>query len=143
MAKRGPITLALLAALRAKRAEKMDQGSVALAKMYAAELDAAGLLHAAALACLEEINADDVPTHRHVERLSDALSARQCVIDVGPKFLATLAALHLTTAARVAGKTEVADDATDPDEQAFLRLVGGARVRNAPPVDPAAPPAHP
>lgn len=109
--------------------------------MYAEQLDDAAAVHAAALAVLEGIDPGDVNTQRYVKRLAESLSARQCVVDIGPKYLAALTALHLTTAARVAGKLpEVPVDDPDPGASALLRLVGGARQRNAPALDAAATP---
>ena len=112
MSVRGPIRRALDRSVLKSDRNPRDQGTLLLARLYADQLflevrigNHAARLHAASLMILAEIEPGDVMTKRYVQKLADSLSARQCVIDIGPKFLAALAALHLTTAARVTAKT--------------------------------------
>lgn len=117
----GPLARAVAASLRATPPQKQDAGVVALAKTYAALLDDAAALHAAAIIVLEEWDREDPIGRAHVQKLADALAARQAVNDLGPKLLAALQALNLTPAAR--GREIKGVPARDPvaDELARLR----------------------
>lgn len=140
MSKSGPMLLSLNRALRKSDTNPRDVGLVVLARAYAVELDDAAELHTASLQLIKDVVESGDATPRDILAIRDALRARQCVIDVGPKYLAALAALHLTTAARAAAKQpgEATGDQSDPAASALLNLAGRARVRNAAAVDAAA-----
>lgn len=149
MTARGPQRTALeralaAAGLKAGARDKRDDGALELARAYADALDAAGELAAAALAVVRDCAANDDPIGAaHARKLADALAARQALADLGPKYQQCLAALHLTTAARMQGKEGQRDDVADPTAIAEGELGQRARQRHAAAVDPAAPPAHP
>jgi hypothetical protein len=131
----GPLARAVAASLRATPPQKQDAGVVALAKTYAALLDDAGALHAAAIVVVEEWDREDPIGRANVQKLADALAARNAVNDLGPKLLAALAALNMTPAAR--GREVKGVPARDPvaDELAALRGRRGRGQGKPPPED--------
>lgn len=131
----GPLERAVAAALRAQQPPKPDAGTVALAKLYARQLDDAGALHGAAVMALEEWDREDPIGRAYVQKLADALAARQALADLGPKLLAALAALNMTTAARVTktGGGPVRDPVADQ-----LAAIRGRRGRGPGEPTPAA-----
>lgn len=144
MSGRGPLRSSLeralaAAGLKAGARDKRDDGTLELCRAYADALDAAGLLAAAAVdvvrACRREGNEIGAA---HARKLADALAARQALADVGPKYLAALAALNLTTAARTQGK-EAQRDVPDPAGAALGQLGQAARQRHAAALDTASP----
>lgn len=102
--RRGPLARAVAAAFSAAPPAARDAATVALAKAYATLIDDASDLHAAAVDAVQAWDREDPVGRAGAQRLADALSARQAVIELGPKLLAALAALHMTPAAR--GKVE-------------------------------------
>ena len=140
MTKSGPMLLSLNRSLRKSDTNPRDAGLVVLARMYAVQLDDADDLYSASLQLIKDLVESGEATPRDIHALRDALRARQCVIDVGPKYLAALAALHLTTAARAAAKQpgEATGEQSDPAAAAVISLAGRAGVRNAAAVDAAA-----
>jgi hypothetical protein len=136
--KKGQIRLAFDRAYRQTEQNKRDQGAVLLARLYADQLDHAAELSADADLILEqfkELCAAD--HHKYVASLAKSLVARQTVSEIGPKYLAALTALHLTSAARAAAKTTEggSDESADPADRAFLDLQARGRERHAASVD--------
>jgi hypothetical protein len=128
----GVVGRSVAAALRAAPPQPRDAGPVALAKLYARLLDEADELHAAAVAVLAGLDRDDVHGRAHVQKLADALDARQAAADIGPKLLAALQALNLTPAAR--GRDSKGVPARDPaaDQLAALRAAKRRRGTGEP-----------
>jgi hypothetical protein len=94
---------ALSESLRALRASPRDKAAVQLARRYAALLDAAAVPSAyraalARLTALATAKADIAA----LDKVRDALGAHTVASDLGPKYLAVLAQLGLTPAARSA-----------------------------------------
>jgi hypothetical protein len=102
---RGPITRAVGSAIRAAKPEKLDAGTVQLARRYAELMDNAAPLakyvkHLDGLrAALTELGVDD-ETREHFDKIAEALSAHSVASDLGPKLLAALIALGMTPTAR-------------------------------------------
>jgi hypothetical protein len=144
-AARGPVRRAFDASVRETDRDKRDRASVVLGQLYADQLDAAAELAGAALDLARALARQDEPAEAaHARKLAGALDARQAAADLGPKFLAVLAALNMTTAARsaVSGK-DGAREQPDPAELALLAHREQARQQRPAAVDSPAPPAHP
>jgi hypothetical protein len=109
--------------------------------LYADQLDATADLARIAQDIVEAWDDGDPIGKSHAAKLANALSSRQALTDLGPKYLAALAALNLTTAARTAGAKESTGDRPSPEESALLDLRDAARQRRTAAVDAAA--AHP
>lgn len=138
---RGALRRSLERALRATDKEARDAGTIELARQYADMLDQTAQLWAAAVELVAAIRAEGDPiAGAHAQKLAGALNARQALADLGPKYLAALAALNLTTAARAARKDGGDGDQPDPAAAALARLHARARQRDAAAVDPAAAP---
>src|SRR5688572_18834152 len=142
MTARGPLRRKFEAAYRAGEKHPRDAGTVELARQYADQLDAAADLHRIAADLVEGWDREDPMGKAHVSKLANALSARQALADLGPKYLATLAALNLTSAARTAaaGKDGAGGEPADPQEAALLAGREASRRRRAAAVDAAASP---
>lgn len=139
----GPHRRALNRALRDVTVSKRDHAAVELCRAYADQLDALPELARIAQDIVEAWDDGDPIGRAHVGKVANALSARQSLAELGPKYLAALAALNLTTAARVAaaGPAEGGSgDRDDPQETALRALRSGARGRRAAAVDAAASP---
>jgi hypothetical protein len=109
MVSRGRMVRALGSALTAAGAEKMDAGTVALARQYAELIDNAQPLAKytkhldglrAAVAELEQLDPLAVDAREHLDKIADAISAHSVASDLGPKLLAALIALGMTPTAR-------------------------------------------
>lgn len=97
----GAASKAFREALRVLSPAERDGAAVQLAKRYAGLLDAAAVPSAfraafARLECLVETKAD----RNALEKIRDALGAHSVASDLGPKYLAVLAQLGMTPAAR-------------------------------------------
>lgn len=125
-------------AIRATRAERLDAGTVALARQYAVLIDNAapaakyrkhldGLRTALDLLEPEEC-ADAL---EHLDAVAVALAEHSVASDLGPKLLAALTALGLTPAARKAamGGQDGAAHGSTADELRQRRADRAARAR--------------
>lgn len=132
------LTEVVRAALAAQPVDARDAALAELSLTYARLLDDAGQLHAAAINALEEWDREDPIGRAHIQKLADALAARQAVNDLGPKLLAALESLLLGPRARAAAKKAVTDakPAANPLDQ-----LAAARARRGRPegLDPASP----
>ena len=138
--RQGPLRRRLEVALKAAPGDHRDAGTVELARHYADAIDHSQLLWAAAVQIAHVYQEEGDPDgRRHTEKLAQALSARQVLAELGPKYLAALAALNLTTASRQAANGGARDE-SDPAEQALASLGQAARNRDAAAVDAAATP---
>lgn len=97
----GPQTKALRASLRSLGAVGRDEAAAQLAKRYAALLDASAVpaSYRRALDRLAKLCTDPFDVQA-LARVAEALSAHTIASDLGPKYLACLAQLGLTPAAR-------------------------------------------
>lgn len=142
-ADRGPLRRGFDLAYRRTARNPADKATVQLGQMLCDQLDRAEVLSAAASALAAALVEQGDPIGAaNARKLADGLSARQAVADLGPKLLAVLAALHMTTAARVAVEKSTKDAADDPAETELRRLRQRAAKRRgtAPAMDsPAAP----
>jgi hypothetical protein len=93
-----------------------DKGAVALARRYAALIDAAApsAVYAEHLRGLEAALDPEMDgrTARHFQRIAEALAAHSVASDLGPKLLAVLNALGMTAAGRATAKAPPAPAAT-------------------------------
>jgi hypothetical protein len=133
---RGPLRRAFERGWRATDKDDRDPAAAELARVYADQLDQAHELYALAVAAAKEYREEqDHAAAAQTRKLADALAARQAVADLGPKFLAALAALNMTTAARATGKDGGKDEPADPAEVALGELGTRARKRDAAALD--------
>lgn len=111
----GAATRALREALKAAPPAPRDGATVALAKRYAALLDASAVPSRYRLA-LERLEGlcGDAFDRQALERIREALSAHTVASDLGPKYLACLAQLGLTPAARGVKAAAVPVDGGEP-----------------------------
>ena len=120
MATRPPsLARALTTALRSAPPAPRDAAAVALAKRYAGLID-----EAAALAdALAKVRPEDESDVRQLASLRARVDAHAVASDLGPKLLAALAALALTTSAR-AGTAKGGDggDVRSAADDALARL---------------------
>lgn len=125
----------LSAALAALERRPEDEAAVALAERYAAAMDEAAELVAAAEGLAEELPAGDEHARKRLAALAAKVEARVVLADLGPKMLAVLAELGMTPRARAGGGGDRRDGAgrTRLDE---LRERRAARQRDPAPVDP-------
>lgn len=132
---RGPLRRSLERAIRALDREPRDAGAIELARTYADHLDQAVELHAAAVDYVRAVAAEGDPIATTAARkLRDALDARNAASDLGPKYLAALAALNLTAASRAAGE-KGGNEPADPREAALTHLTAVAGKHNAAAMD--------
>jgi hypothetical protein len=134
---RGTLTRALGTALTAAEHEQRDAGTVALARRYAALIDAAAVaakyrrsLEAvrSALLASESLEAEDAL--EHFNKLADALAEHSVASDLGPKLLAALTSLGLTPAGRgVKGVANAGTVASALDELKARRASRAERAR--------------
>jgi len=112
----GPAQRALRASLKALDATPRDGAAVALARRYAALMDAAAVpaSYAAAFARLERV-AVGVAEQNALTKVRAALSAQSAASDLGPKLLAVLVQLGLTPAARGVKAGAPLPDRDEPD----------------------------
>jgi len=137
MTRRGPLARAVASALRAAPPVARDAATVALTRSYATLIDDAAELHAAAVDAVRTWDREDPIGRAGAQRLADALSARQAAIELGPRLLAALAALHMTPAARGKVEGKKADDPvrTRLDELRAERNRLGTGQHGAPDMD--------
>jgi hypothetical protein len=141
---RGPLRRAFERGWRATDRDDRDPAAAELARVYADQLDTAAALYAlAAIAAAEYRQDGDHNAAAHTRKLADALGARNAVADLGPKFLAALTALNMTTAARATGQNGGKDEPADPAEIALGELGARARDRDSAALDSPTPAAHP
>ncbi len=132
---RGPLRRSLERSLRALDREPRDAGAIELARTYADLLDQAVELHVAAVDLVREVAAEGDPIQTTAARkLRDARDARNATSDLGPKYLAALAALNLTAASRATGE-KGGNEPADPREAALTHLTAVARESNTAAVD--------
>lgn len=140
----GPMRRSVDRSVPARDRRPEDRAAFALAQHYADLIDRAEDVAAYAALILDGASEGTLeldPFERgYVQKLARLVEAQTVAAELGPKLLAALQQLHLTTAARArAVNGKAADD--DPDEAALLRIATarpGARVDDPPPVDPAA-----
>lgn len=114
-----------------------DAGARALARRYAAQIDAARAIAVE----LQAVPVDDDADARLVERLAKRVDAGAVLADLGPRLLAVLDALGATPRARAAAAPSAGggaspDNRTNPLDGLRAR---SARLRDAATVDAAAP----
>lgn len=128
MTAKRPLSAALTAALRDAKAEPRDKAAVALAKRYAALLDDAQALADA----LDEVDPENAHEARTLAALKVKVDAYTVASDLGPKYLAALAALGMTLAARnQASKGGATSGSSDGGGNPLGKLIsiGGAASR--------------
>lgn len=120
-----PVVTASLAALSLP---PEDDAAARLAEAYARALDGAAGMEAAARKVLREAAAAgrDEDLMERVEALTQALSARKVLGEIGPKLAAVLGELGATPRARAAmAKAQPQQAAPDPASAGLLRMVQG------------------
>jgi hypothetical protein len=119
MATRSPsITRALSGSLRDTKFLERDRGAVALARRYAALIEEAQVVAEE----LERLRPADEDQAAVIARLKARVEAQTVTSDLGPKLLATLAALGMTPAARAATAKGGTADVGNPAGDALARL---------------------
>jgi len=140
MTYRGPMGRAVGASLNAGKIGRRDEAAAALARRYAALIDAAVpsaryAEHIAAVrAALDTLNAAGlivgVDYDKHWQKITEALAAHSVASDLGPKLLAALTSLGLTLAGRGA-KGGTNDAPSAPVEQSTTDRLREQRAKRA------------
>lgn len=136
MAARKPpsVTRALAASLKVAGTRPADAGAVSLARQYAAAIDHASVLAGIAQELLEEAAGDDDLTRR-VAVLAQQVEVQVVLRDLGPRLLACLVELKMTTKAATGGGTGDSLGAT-VDALDELRARRSSREDRAADLDP-------
>lgn len=143
MVTRGRVARGVGSALAAQKAEKLDDGTVALARTYAELIDNAApaakyVKHIDALRLavdeldrLDPLAVESGKVREALDAVIVALSAHSVASDLGPKLLAALTALGLTPVARRAamGGSDAPKPAGPVDELRERRRTRAERAR--------------